>query len=136
MRDERSRCRARGLRRCAGRARCGDGLVDRLNSHAYGRRSGDEFNVYVWDRCVVPAVTPGEQPQIADGRRVLDQMTGSLIREHLGYRYAIHPDGTTALAAKRAVRARQPGGREAVPQPAVTAVAVTHNEIPRLATEQ
>jgi hypothetical protein len=76
----------------------------RLNSHASGRRSGDRFNVYVCDRFVVPALTPGQQRQIADGRLLLDQMTRNFIREHLGYRYAIQPDGTTALAAERAVR--------------------------------
>jgi hypothetical protein len=54
------------------------GLWTRLNSHASGRRSGDQFNVYVCDRFVVPALTPGQQRQI---------------------------DGTTVLAAERAVRA-------------------------------
>jgi hypothetical protein len=60
--------------------------------------------VYVCDRFGVAALTPGEQRQIADGRLLLDHMTRSLIREHLGYRYAIHPDGTNVLAAERAVR--------------------------------
>jgi hypothetical protein len=61
---------------------------------------GGQFNVYVCDRFVVPALTPGQQCQIADGRLILDQMTRNFIREHLGYRYAIHPGGTTALAAR------------------------------------
>jgi hypothetical protein len=70
-----------------------------------GSGRGDQFNVYVCDRFVGPALTPGQQREIADGRLLLDQMTRSFIREHLGYRCAIHPDGTTALAAERAVRA-------------------------------
>jgi hypothetical protein len=53
----------------------------------------------------VPTLKPGQQRRIADGRVLLDQMTRNFIREHLGYRYAIHPDGTTALAVERAVRA-------------------------------
>ena len=81
------------------------GLWTRLNSHASGRRSGDQFNVYVCDRFVVPALSPGQLRLIADGRLFLDQMTRNFIREHLGYRYAVHPDGTAALAAERAVRA-------------------------------
>jgi hypothetical protein len=81
------------------------GLWTRLNSHASGRRSGDQFNVYVCDRFVVPALTAGQQRQIADGRLLLDQLTREFIREHLGYRYAIHPDGAAALAAERAMRA-------------------------------
>jgi hypothetical protein len=82
----------------------------------------------------VPALTPGQQRQIADGRLILDQMSRTFIREHLGYRYAIRPDGTTALAAERAVRADlavrllQRGGEKAVPQPAVIACTVAHGE--------
>jgi hypothetical protein len=34
------------------------GLWTRLNAHAAGRRSGDQFCVYVCDRFVVPALTP------------------------------------------------------------------------------
>jgi hypothetical protein len=81
------------------------GLWTRLNSHASGRRSGDQFNVYICDRFVVPALTADQQQQIADGHLLLDQMTRKFIHEFLGYRYAVHPDGMTALAAERAVRA-------------------------------
>lgn len=81
------------------------GLWTRLNSHASGRRSGDQFNVYVCDRFVVPVLTTGQQRQIADGCLLLDQLTRTFIRDHLGYRYAIHPDGAAALAAETAVRA-------------------------------
>ena len=51
------------------------GLWTRLNSHASGRRSGDQFNIYVCDRFVVPALTAGQQRQVADGRLLLDQLT-------------------------------------------------------------
>jgi hypothetical protein len=34
------------------------GLRMRLNAHASGRRSGDQFCVYICDRFVVPALTP------------------------------------------------------------------------------
>src|SRR5688500_6884423 len=39
------------LREGGGRCR---GLADRLKSHASGRRSGDQFCVYVCDRLVIP----------------------------------------------------------------------------------
>jgi hypothetical protein len=81
------------------------GLWTRLNSPASGRRSGDQFNVYVCDRFVVPARTADQQRQIASGLLLLDQMTRQFIRRYLGYRYTIHPDGAEALAAERAVRA-------------------------------
>jgi hypothetical protein len=41
-------------------------LWTRLNSHASGRRSGDQFCVYVCDRFVVPALSVDQQAQIAD----------------------------------------------------------------------
>lgn len=43
------------------------GLWTRLNSHASGRRSGDQFNVYVCDRFIVPVLTPAQQRQIGQG---------------------------------------------------------------------
>ena len=36
------------------------GLFDRLASHASGRRSGDQFCVYVCDRLVLPGLTVEE----------------------------------------------------------------------------
>jgi hypothetical protein len=81
------------------------GLWTRLNSHASGRRSGDQFNIYICDRFIVPALTPGQQRDIGEGRLLLDQMTRSFIREHLSYRFVVHRDGAQALAVERAVRA-------------------------------
>jgi hypothetical protein len=43
------------------------GLWTRLNAHASGRRSGDQFCVYVCDRFVVPALIPS-QPGSTDPR--------------------------------------------------------------------
>ena len=43
------------------------GLWTRLNAHTSGRRSGDQFCVYVCDRFVVPALTPSQQQQLAGG---------------------------------------------------------------------
>ncbi len=81
------------------------GLWTRLNSHASGRRSGDQFNIYICDRFIVPALTPGQQRDIGEGRLLLDQMTRSFIREYLSYRFVVHRDGAQALAVERAVRA-------------------------------
>lgn len=88
------------------------GLWTRLNSHASGRRSGDQFNVYICDRFIVPALTPGQQREIGQGRLLLDQMTKAFIHEHLSYRFSIHRDGAQALAVERAVRSGSlPAGR-------------------------
>jgi hypothetical protein len=81
------------------------GLWTRLNSHASGRRSGDQFNLYICDRFIVPALTAVQQREIGQGRLLLDRLTRGFIRERLGYRFAVYGDGAEALAAERAVRA-------------------------------
>ena len=80
------------------------GLWTRLNSHASGRRSGDQFNVYVCDRFIVPGLTPAQQHQIGQGQLLLDELTRTFIREHLGYRFAVYADGAEALAVERSIR--------------------------------
>ena len=82
-------------------------LWTRLGSHASGRRSGDQFNVYICDRFVVPALTPRQQRDIGQGKLLLDQMTKDFIRAHLSYRFVVYPNGAEALAAERALRAGQ-----------------------------
>jgi hypothetical protein len=80
------------------------GLWTRLNSHASGRRSGDQFNVYICDRFIVPTLTPAQQRRIGHGDLLLDQLTRRYIRDHLSYRFAVYADGIEALAVERAVR--------------------------------
>jgi hypothetical protein len=88
------------------------GLWTRLNSHASGRRSGDQFNVYICDRFIIPALTPGQQHDIGQGQLLLDRLTRDYIREHLGYRFLVCRDGEEALAVERSIRAGQlPAGR-------------------------
>jgi hypothetical protein len=43
------------------------GLWTRLNSHASGSRAGDQFNVYICDRFIVPALTAVQQRDIGQG---------------------------------------------------------------------
>ena len=83
------------------------GLWTRLGSHASGRRSGDQFNVYICDRFVVPALTRQQQQDIGQGKLLLDQMTKGFVRAHLSYRFVVYRDGTEALAAERVLRAGQ-----------------------------
>jgi hypothetical protein len=48
------------------------GIYTRLHSHASGRRSGDQFCIYVADRLVLPTLCAEDIEQIASGRRQLD----------------------------------------------------------------
>ena len=63
------------------------GLWERLNSHASGRRSGDQFCVYICDRFIVPHLTDNERNALAGGTLSLDTMTRAFIREELSFRF-------------------------------------------------
>jgi hypothetical protein len=56
------------------------GLWTRLTSHTSGRRSGDQFCVYVCDRFVVPGLTPAQQHQLAAGSLSLDSLVRAFVR--------------------------------------------------------
>jgi hypothetical protein len=80
------------------------GLRDRLNSHASGRRSGDQFCVYVCDRFVVPTLTVDQQAQIADGQLALDKLTRQLIHDRYTYRFVPTPDPSAARTLDRDIQ--------------------------------
>ena len=75
----------------------------RLNSHAGGRRSGDQFCVYVCDRLVLPRIHNHLQ-EIADGELSLDAVTKDFIRENLGFRWVEVEDGQAALDLERQIQ--------------------------------
>lgn len=79
-----------------------------LNSHWSGRRSGDQFCVYVCDRFVVPHLSDQQQAQIGYGVLSLDTLTREHIHDHFEYRYVTIGNGKDAFALEREV---QRGGR-------------------------
>lgn len=80
------------------------GLVTRLKSHAQGRRSGDQFCVYVADRFVLSALTSDDIAGIASGRHSMDAYTRKYIHEHLGYRFLLCGNGKEAMEIERQIR--------------------------------
>jgi hypothetical protein len=80
------------------------GLWTRLNAHASGRRSGDQFCVYVCDRFVVPALTSSQQHQLAAGGLSLDDLTRTFVRDHLAYRFVVTDEGAEAARLEAEVR--------------------------------
>jgi hypothetical protein len=80
------------------------GLFSRLGSHASGRRSGDQFCVYVADRLVLPSLTPDEIAAIGSGRHSLDALVRTFIHAHLSYRFLIVEGGAEARALEALVR--------------------------------
>lgn len=84
-----------------------------LQSHASGRRSGDQFCVYVADRLVLPTLTREEIAAIGTGRHQMDAFVRRYIHENLSYRFAMVPDGATAFEIEAALK----GGRWAHSRP-------------------
>ena len=76
------------------------GLRSRLASHASGRRSGDQFCVYVFDRLVLPRLRDQEIQDAARGQLSLDGLTRQLIRQSLSYRFTLLSDAATARAVE------------------------------------
>ena len=80
------------------------GLRSRLASHASGRRSGDRFCIYVFDRLVLPTLSLQQIQDAARGQLSLDGLTRQLIRESLSYRFTVVSDAVTARAAEREIQ--------------------------------
>jgi hypothetical protein len=78
------------------------GLRDRLRSHASGRRSGDQFCVYVADRLVLPALTPQQIDNIAHGRVAFETLVRDYIQKQFTYRFFALPD--LSVEAQRQAR--------------------------------
>jgi hypothetical protein len=74
------------------------GLRDRLGAHRNGRRSGDQFSVYVFDRFVLTKLSTDDIGAAAAGRRRLDEDVQSYIRDHLSYRWCETEGGADAYA--------------------------------------
>ena len=80
------------------------GIYTRLRSHASGRRSGDQFCVYVADRLVLPTLTQQDIAAIASGRHQMDAFVRRYIHENLSYRFVMVPDGTEAYTVEAAIK--------------------------------
>jgi hypothetical protein len=90
----------------------GRGLFTRLASHASGRRSGDQFCVYVADRLVLPLLTREDVAEIAVCRLSLDAKVREFIHRELAYRFVVVEDAMTAFAVElRRPAHSRPGSR-------------------------
>lgn len=77
------------------------GIYTRLASHASGRRSGDQFCVYVADRLVLPTSLPTKSKQSVQGGT---KSYAANIHENLRYRFVTLPDGAAAYAIESAIK--------------------------------
>lgn len=72
----------------------------RLNSHASGRRSGDQFCIYVCDRLVLAALGDHFQ-EVLEGIFSLDAETRRYIRVNLGFRWVSVENGKVAFELEK-----------------------------------
>jgi hypothetical protein len=88
----------------AGRNPDGKGLASRLRSHADGRRSGDQFCVYVADHYVMPELTREQIEAIRDSRLSMDALVREKIRMSFSFRFATTADYRSARAIEDMVK--------------------------------
>jgi len=81
------------------------GLKSRLKSHRAGRRSGDQFCVYVGDWLVLPTLTPSEIQAISTRAMSFDHLIRDFIQSKLGFRFVETESGSAALELERLARA-------------------------------
>ena len=77
------------------------GLRDRLSSHASGRRSGDQFCVYVQDLLLLPQLSAEDIDKIVIRELAIDRLVRDYVHENLSYRYVVTEDGKAALELER-----------------------------------
>jgi hypothetical protein len=87
------------------------GLWPRLESHASGRRSGDQFCVYVADRLVLQTLTIHQLDLIASGELQLDDLVRSRVRDHMTFTFAVTRDGETASQLEGQLRSGAGGSK-------------------------
>ena len=90
----------RGIAATTPRRNKPQGIYTRLHSHAMGRRSGDQFCVYIADRFVLPTLSKEDITAIATGRHQMDAFVRRYIHENLSYRFVMLPDAARAFAVE------------------------------------
>jgi predicted GIY-YIG superfamily endonuclease len=76
-------------------------LYGRLNQHARGKRSGDQFCVYVGDRLVISKLSIDQMKGVFSGEYFLDDAIKEFVRSQLSYHYLVVPDDPTARAFEK-----------------------------------
>lgn len=88
----------------AGRRPTGSGLASRLRSHASGRRSGDQFCVYVADHYVMPELTTADIEAIRTGELSMDARIRDCIHERFVFRFVAADSYAEAMAIETQIK--------------------------------
>jgi len=93
------------------------GLITRLQSHASGRLSGDQFCVYVANRLVMPELGVDDFPRFSSGDLNLDTLTKQYIHNHLDYQYVLVDTSREAYDLERKARSGEVFGQKPLLNP-------------------
>jgi hypothetical protein len=94
------------------------GLRGRLALHASGRRAGDQFCVYVFDRLVLVTLSRQQIEDAARGQLSLDRLTRELIWQSLSYRFTLLQDAATARDVETQIKRKGLTGQPPLFNPA------------------
>ncbi len=64
-------------------------LGERLQKHRSGSRSGDKFNIYVFDRIILRTLTQDQINSIASGQLKADILIKKYVQDNYSYRYIV-----------------------------------------------
>ena len=87
------------------------GLYTRLASHASGRRSGDQFCVYVADYLVLPKLSDEQIHAISRRDLSFDSLVREHIHEQLSFRFVTTSNGDEALGIEDRIKRGALGAR-------------------------
>jgi hypothetical protein len=73
------------------------GLFQRLNSHASGMRSGDQFCVYVQDLLLLKNLSDEDIDRVVTRQLTIDRLVRDYVRTNLSYRFIVTGDGKEAI---------------------------------------
>jgi hypothetical protein len=80
------------------------GLFKRLASHAIGRRSGDQFCVYVADRLVLPELSADQIDAISRKALLFDNLVMKYIHSNLKFGFIETSSGDEALRIEAEIK--------------------------------
>jgi len=80
------------------------GLSTRLKAHASGRRSGDQFCVYVGDKLVLPTLTSNAVAEIVNGKLSFDKLIRDYIHQNLSFRFVETENDKIAYELENAIK--------------------------------
>jgi len=94
------------------------GLYNRLQAHASGRLSGDQFCVYVANRLVIPNLTQKQLGQFRDGDINLDILTREYVQQ-LDYQFCVVNGSKEAFSLEEACKQGAFEGKMPLLNPAI-----------------